>query len=245
MTPDDIQEFTRVLTHAFTLQNRKVAPADIADWYSALAGYDLSAISQALSDHIRDPDVGRYPVKPADVVRRIDGGGEMRALQAWSLVERAVRLIGPWQTVTFDDPAIHAVIGDLGGWVRLCETRTADLPTVRTEFVRRFVAHLAHPLAARDVPRALPGLGSTPISPRLAGDPDRALALWREGAHHAVAAFPTADAWAREGHQPLGAPPGAAIGRETPSCTGPVEKTAENASAVEGGKGGKGELSSW
>ena len=237
MTPDDIQPFARVLNHAFTLQNRAVEPTDIADWYSALAGYDLSAISQALSDHIRDPDVGRYPVKPADVVRRIDGGGEMRALRAWSLVERAMRLIGPWQTVTFDDPTIHAVIVDLGGWVRLCETRTADLQAVRTEFTRRFVACLARPPAARDVPRALPGLGSVAVSPRLAGDPDRALALWREGADSLVAAFPTADAWAQRGHQPLGAPRGATIGSGTPNPSDQVDKTVGHASAPGSGKG--------
>lgn len=242
MTNDDIQAFTRVLTDAFALQNRRVESSDLAYWFNALAGYDLRVISQALSDHVRDPDVGRYPVKPADVVRRIDGGGEMRALQAWSLVERTMRAIGPWQTVTFDDPAIHAVIVDLGGWIRLCETRTTEMPSVRTEFVRRFVAYLTRPLAVRDVPRALLGMGSIATSPRLAGNPDRALALWREGADSTIAAFPTADAWAQKGHQPLGAPRGATIGSETPHAPDQGDKTVGHASASAPG-GGKEELS--
>lgn len=214
MDKNDMVAFTNALTNALALQRKSCSAEDVVFWFKALASYDLTDVCQAITAHVRDPDEGKYPIKPADVIRRIDGSGDARALRGWSLVERAMRSIGPWQSVAFDDPCIHLVIVDMGGWSRLCETRDPDMPFVRQEFVRRYRAALTHPPALEEVPRALPGLGSVNASPRLVGDPNRALTVWRSGASAPQKSFPTADEWARKAAQPLPEPPGAAIGRQ-------------------------------
>lgn len=233
MDKNDMVAFTHALTNALALQRKSCSAEDVVFWFKALASYDLTDVCRAITDHVRDPDEGKYPIKPADVIRRIDGSGDARALRGWSLVERAMRSIGPWQSVAFDDPCIHAVIVDMGGWSHLCETRDQDLPFVRQEFVRRYRAALIHPPALEEVPRALPGLGSATASPRLVGDPNRALAVWRSGASAPQKSFPTADEWMQKIVKPLPEPLGATINGQATPITRPPEKNAPTPSQGE------------
>ncbi|WP_297388394.1 DUF6475 domain-containing protein [Acidiferrobacter sp.] len=226
MNEQDKTAFAHLLPEMFALQRRTCSRKDIEFWFRALAAYDLADISRAMTAHIRNPDTGKYPIQPADVVRHIDGSGDARALRGWSLVERAMRSIGPWQSVAFDDPCIHAVIVDMGGWSHLCETRDPDLPFVRQEFVRRYRAALIHPPALEEVPRALPGLGSATASPRLVGDPNLALAVWRSGASAPQKSFPTADEWMQKIAKPLPEPPGATIEHQAIPVAGSGAKNA-------------------
>jgi len=59
--------------------------------------------------------------KPADIIRAIKGNSQTQSLQAWSKVEDAIRLVGPYRSVVFDDLAIHGVLQEMGGWVKLCQ----------------------------------------------------------------------------------------------------------------------------
>jgi hypothetical protein len=35
--------------------------------------------------------------------------------------------VGAYQSVVFDDPLIHLVLEDLGGWIKICSTLIKDL----------------------------------------------------------------------------------------------------------------------
>ena len=74
----------------------------------------------------------------AVVTRIIDGDSETRALVAWSKVTRAIREIGAWESVIFDDAKIHAVIVEMGGWIELCRKTTKELDFLLREFEKRY-----------------------------------------------------------------------------------------------------------
>ncbi len=49
----------------------------------------------------------------------LGGSTQDAALAAWSKVDRAVREVGPYQSVAFDDALIHRVLFEMGGWIPL------------------------------------------------------------------------------------------------------------------------------
>ncbi len=180
MQDREAEEFSNVLTDVYEVYG-KTCPLGIrALWWEALKGYSIAEVRGALSAHVMNPDSGQFLPKPADVRRALEGSSDTRALQAWSKVDQAVRRIGPWESVAFDDPIIHAVLADMGGWTGLGQVTEDEWPFRRNEFVRRYQGYVARPPAT--FPRALTGhvaeyngrLGGPAPLPRLVGDPQRA-----------------------------------------------------------------------
>jgi hypothetical protein len=107
-------------------------------WWEALRAYDLEAVQDALNRHCVNPDSGQFAPKPADVVKMLAGSTQDSALVAWSKVDRAVREVGTYRSVVFDDPVIHRVVTDMGGWVLIGGKDNDEWPFVRNEFVNRY-----------------------------------------------------------------------------------------------------------
>lgn len=139
MQPSDRKNFYAMLTSVCELYGKKASPELLDLYFEALRQHELIDISRALNLHAVDPDQGQFMPKPADVVRMLGGSKQTRALQAWTMVERAIREIGPYQSVVFDDPIIHAVLEEMGGWIDLCNTSTdKDLEFRSHEFSKRY-----------------------------------------------------------------------------------------------------------
>lgn len=134
----DRDRFITMLAHVAAVYGRDMTPGVIELYWAALEPYDLAAVRQAFDRHVKNPDSGQFMPKPADLIRMLGGTTQDAALLAWAKVERAVRRVGGYSTVVFDDPLIHAVIDDMGGWVRLCETREEELPFRAREFENRY-----------------------------------------------------------------------------------------------------------
>lgn len=155
-------------------------------YFSALEHYDMSEVTRALSAHVRDPDSGQFWPKPADIVRVLNGPSESNAMRAWSKVEKAIRTVGPYPSVVFDDPGIHAVIADMGGWIQLCGITEDEKSFRAAEFSKRYRGFLKTGL--REYPKRLTGiteganLGKYGVDePLLLGDPEAAMAVLRGG----------------------------------------------------------------
>jgi hypothetical protein len=117
---------------------RDLTPAVTALYWNAMVAYDIAAVRQALDRHVKNPDTGQFMPKPADLIRMLGGTTQDAALQAWAKVERAIRLVGSWPSVVFDDPLIHAVINDMGGWEKLCRHTSDELIFRGKEFENRY-----------------------------------------------------------------------------------------------------------
>lgn len=138
MNQSDFDNFCMVLTSVGELYGKPVGEFAISLWWGALKGYDLKAVQEALSRHVRNPDNGQFMPKPADVVKMMQGSTQDSALSAWAKVDRALRQIGPYQTVAFDDPLIHLVLHEMGGWIGLGNKNDDEWPFVAKEFENRY-----------------------------------------------------------------------------------------------------------
>ena len=148
MTDNDFEEFCNLVSSVGDLYGKEQSRFALGLWWGALKNFDLVAIRDALSKHVKNPDAGQFMPKPADVVKMIGGSTVDSALIAWSKVDRAVRSVGTYKDVVFDDPVIHRVIEDMGGWIQL-GTRTEDeWPFVAKEFENRYRGYAARGVAS-------------------------------------------------------------------------------------------------
>lgn len=184
-----------VMLKAVMAMHGKELTAPVFDiWWEVLKAYELTDVRRALNVHMQNPDAGQFPPKPADIIRYLQGSTGTQALRAWSKVEKAIRHVGPYQSVVFDDPSIHAVINDMGGWIKVCEGNDDELPFKAREFERRYQGYALNP--PREYPKALIGMaeaenrrdGFKLPPPVLIGNEGKALACYRNG--NRVAALP-------------------------------------------------------
>ncbi len=139
MESDDVPEFTIMMVGIGEIYRTTISKFLTDIYWKSLQQFEWQDVESALNAHIYNPDCGQFFPKPADVVRFIEGSGETRALQAWSKVEQAIRQIGGYQSVAFDDPLIHAVLENMGGWTRLCSVTLDELPFRCNEFQKRYM----------------------------------------------------------------------------------------------------------
>lgn len=158
-------------------------------YFSALQSYELSEVRFAFNSHVTDTESGQFMPKPADIIRQITGNKESNAFNAWSKVEKAIRTVGIYATVCFDDPVIHKVISDMGGWISLNEVSDKEFPFKANEFQKRYMGHLNKPLG--EFNKTLPGLVQADKSRygedideseiKLIGDSDKAVLTYQSG----------------------------------------------------------------
>lgn len=160
MTPDDFEGFSALMSITAEQYGKTMSNGLLKLYWQALEQYDFAAVRAALSAHIQNPDVGQFMPKIADIIRVIAGRTEDQALAAWTKVDRAVRTVGSYRDVVFDDPVIHFAIRDMGGWTSLCSKTEDEWPFVRNEFVTRYRGYLTTQHRPESVP-ALSGSANT------------------------------------------------------------------------------------
>ena len=128
---------------AETYANRQMAKSVLRVYWAALEHLDFDEVRHGLNLHVRNPDTGMFLPKPADIIRHIDGSSDSQAKVAWSQVDKAIRYHGAWASVVFvEEPRIHAVIAEMGGWIKLCATSERDYPFKQNEFEKRYRHYL-------------------------------------------------------------------------------------------------------
>lgn len=197
MQPSDRKRFAACLLGCAELYGKEVSDAAVKLWWEALKVHDIGAVEAAFARHIRSSDAaGSFMPKPADVIRMIEGTSLDASMVAWSKFERAVRQIGPYQSVVFDDPLIHKVVAQMGGWVAFAHITDKDWPFTGNEFRTRYKG-LKSRGDASGFPARLPGLteadcarcGAVLPPPVMIGDPELAGAVLAAGVVMAPALF--------------------------------------------------------
>lgn len=189
LTKSDAPEFEAIL-NGLLVEVYARAPLSrdgLRLWWAAMSRYSMAEIRAALSAHTMDADVGQFPPKPADIVKRLEGTGEGRAFGAWNKALAAVQRVGTYADVVFDDPIIHAVIADMGGWVKLGQTPNDEIQFRAAEFVKRYRAYLVVPPTAH-LPRLI-GIASAENTTRgyaspppvMIGDPAACALVYQSG----------------------------------------------------------------
>lgn len=138
MITEDFDKFHSGLKGVYSFYGRELSNFALDVWWGALKPFDLETVTKAFNRHLVNPDTGQYLPKPADVVKMIGGTTQDSAMQAWAKVDRAVRVVGTYSDVVFDDPLIHRVIEEMGGWIGFGQKTETDWPFVAKEFETRY-----------------------------------------------------------------------------------------------------------
>lgn len=134
----DFKRFLTVLTGVADYYGKELSEGVIQLYWKGLEQYDIDAVEKAFWDHTQNPDNGQFMPKIADLTRAMQGRTQDQAAIAWSKVDKAVRCVGAYQDVVFDDPIIHRVVSDMGGWIWFCNQIEDEWPFVAMNFENRY-----------------------------------------------------------------------------------------------------------
>lgn len=182
MIDADKERFFTCLVGSAEIVGKDLSKHGMRLYWEMLKQYDIDAVEQAFIQHGLNPESGQFMPKPADIVKHIDGSGTDRGMMAWSKVDKSVRRVGQYvDAVVFDDPIIHAVIDDMGGWPHLCNQQTEeDLKFKGIEFGKRYRAYTLS--QSMEYPAMLHGISEQGRPPVLIGDKEKARAVLERGA---------------------------------------------------------------
>ncbi|MDX2165091.1 MAG: DUF6475 domain-containing protein [Gammaproteobacteria bacterium] len=156
MKPEEKTEFVKLFTGIAELYGKNISPYLFEIYWYSLEKYSLHEVKTAAQLHAVNPDVGQFMPKPADFVRYIEGKSQERALFAWQKVISAMKLVGAYQSIIFDDKLIHHVIDEMGGWISFCRADEAKMLFIFQDFSRHYIACLSR--SPNDCPSQLTGI---------------------------------------------------------------------------------------
>ncbi len=182
MLEKDLVKFSEIMTGLSEIYGKDMSSFMLDIYFQALNDFDIVSVERAFSAHVRNPDNGQFFPKPADIVKLISGTSRDAGYVAWTKVDKTVRMVGSWQSVVFDDPIIHSVISDMGGWILLGEKTEKEWVFVSKEFMERYQAHKSKQDSTGNYPQKLIGKheadnsrgGFEIVPPVLIGNPTEA-----------------------------------------------------------------------
>lgn len=132
------KRFFTTLVGVADYYGKELSKGVLSVYWEGLREYDLDGVEKALWAHAKNPDTGQWMPKVADVAKMLEGRTSDQAAAAWSKVDRAVRQVGSYVDVVFDDALIHRVMHDMGGWLQLMGKSEGDWPFIAKEFENRY-----------------------------------------------------------------------------------------------------------
>ncbi|MDX5935535.1 DUF6475 domain-containing protein [Acidithiobacillus thiooxidans] len=138
---ESFAQFTQILIALGEYYHRDMSSMVMNLYWQALRGYPLSEIKRVIGVHVAHTESGVYFPKVADFIRLLDGGHKDNAALAWTKLEEALKHVGTYQDIVFDDPYLHAVIRDMGGWIHFGEITLDKWPFVGNDFRARYTAY--------------------------------------------------------------------------------------------------------
>lgn len=187
MRDAEIKDFGQLVKDVMAYYRQDTSQFLLSVWWNACKPFELEQIQKAMQRHMTDAEHGQFAPKVADMARMLVGTATDRAVVAWGKAHDAMSAVGAYSDVVFDDPAIHAVIEDLGGWAKFCRTDLKELGYLQHRFCE---AHRAYTrLPSFDYPRMLSGVadgnaqyvrfGLPPPKPAVVGDIEKARQVMR------------------------------------------------------------------
>jgi hypothetical protein len=134
----DYERFLTTLTGISDYYGKQLSEGVISLYWQGMKQYDLPAVEKALWEHTQNPDTGQFMPKIADVTKMLQGRTTDQAAMAWSKVDSAIRRVGTYSDVVFDDPIIHRVIADMGGWIKFGSMTEEEWPFTSNQFRTRY-----------------------------------------------------------------------------------------------------------
>jgi hypothetical protein len=199
MHNNDIDKFFVMLNGISDYYGKQISKGVMRLYWEGLRQYDFEAVEKAFWTHTQNPDTGQFMPKIADVAKYLKGRTVDQASQAWSKVDKAIRIVGTYQDVVFDDPIIHRVIEDMGGWISFGNKREDEWPFVQNHFENRYRGFVmreempeyqARLIGIANAQNAQNGFPQN--LPVLIGNREKAEAILNDGSNHVSLEFQSA-----------------------------------------------------
>lgn len=195
---DEKRRFAGLLTVLSDYYKSEISKGVMGLYWEGLKQYDYEAIEKAAWSHTQSPDeAGRWMPRISDLTKMLQGSTKDQASLAWSKVDRAIRTIGTYTDVAFDDAIIHRVLQDMGGWVLVGSKDNDEWPFVAKDFENRYRAYKMRD-EQPEYPRKMIGISSAQNSSAgiqmnlgtvLIGDEQKAIAVIKGGSTNVSLSF--------------------------------------------------------
>ena len=193
MTNDDRKDFMEFWKSVMQDDyDKPISPVGLMRAFKNLERFEFADVERAVQIH-QNSEAGKFRVTPSHVVTILEGAGEILAARAYERLVNAVSTLGAYEDVVFDDPIIHAIVRDEGGWIKMCEITDKDLPFFKNRFLKLYMALKERRVF--DYPKMLTGISNAQnsgkldndgkpiavIPPSLVGDRDKAKQVYQLG----------------------------------------------------------------
>lgn len=140
MSGQDKERFAMCMSAMAEAFSQEVSDLKGDIYFKALSDLSINSIEQAVWNIINTRTTATFP-KVAEIRESVMGKVEDKAMLALSKVEKAVREVGGYASIVFDDPLIHAVIQTFNnGWVGVCDMSADEWKWSRKDFLKLYEA---------------------------------------------------------------------------------------------------------
>lgn len=140
MTQNDFLQFGELMAVLGEAFSKEPSAYKIEIYFRALKDLSIEEIKTAVDNIIKTRTItGTFPLV-SEIREAVNGNIDDKAVIAISKIEDAIRSIGAYSNVVFDDPLIHAVIVRYGGWVKLCEVTSDEWKFLRKDLEKHYKA---------------------------------------------------------------------------------------------------------
>ncbi len=139
MDQSNYKKFTEIMFILADLYNssQPISEMKLDIYFNIFKEYPIDVFNQAVNSIIKTRTVNNFP-KPAEIILEIEGSSADKSLTAWLQVTETIARVGAYKSVQFDDPVIHTVISEMGGWPKVCEVLEDDLKWMQKDFERLY-----------------------------------------------------------------------------------------------------------
>jgi Domain of unknown function (DUF6475) len=130
-------EFLKYMTALSEIKNKPLSQLTIEMYWQTLQEYSDELCIMAFTRAIKE--IKFFP-QPCELIDFITGADDISliTMKAWTAVVEAVKSIGNYRSVQFDEPAIHSCIEVMGGWEYFCNATNEEWKWKRIEFEKLF-----------------------------------------------------------------------------------------------------------
>ncbi len=157
MTKKDLKAFAQimaVMNEAFGNPDRQVSNLMMDFYFKALQDMSIEDLNEAAVRLAQTKTIRTFPT-PGEIRQALVGDKEAQALIAWNEFIHAVRSLGPYKSVVFEDTTTMAVVQAMGGWIKFGDYTTEEMKWKQKEFMGMYSAFHGRNLSA---PEILPGI---------------------------------------------------------------------------------------
>jgi len=141
MVDSDYKRFAYVMGALGEAFSQEVSKVKIEIYFKAMQDLKIEEIEAASWNIINNRGTATFP-KVAEIRTAIHGNPDDVAQLALEKVEKAIREVGGYRTVVFDDPVIHIVINTFNdGWPGICALPIDEWKFRRKDFIKSYMAN--------------------------------------------------------------------------------------------------------